>query len=124
MDDRGAHVRQQVSELGAKFLQRTRAEASVLLALIERLREGDTAVLPELERMAHKIHGSGAMFGFPDVSDCAGEIERIAEHLMMPDAGAVSQNGRMLQQLTECLIQLVRATAAAGATLPESIPGR
>jgi chemotaxis protein histidine kinase CheA len=105
-DDEAARVRQQVSELGEKFLRRTQAEATVLRDLVERIEAGDMTVLPELEAMAHKIHGSGAMFGFLEVSECAGEIERLAEHLMTAEGGADPLAGNTLQRLKECISQL------------------
>jgi HPt (histidine-containing phosphotransfer) domain-containing protein len=108
-NDGTARVRQQVSELGEKFLRRTQAEATVLRDLVERIQAGDMTVLPEVERMAHKIHGSGAMFGFPAVSECAGEIERLAEHLMSAEGGADVHTGNTLQRLKDYVSQLVRA---------------
>ena len=41
-------------------------------------RPGDLTGIEELEQMAHKIHGSGAMFGFDIASDCAGDVEQLA----------------------------------------------
>jgi HPt (histidine-containing phosphotransfer) domain-containing protein len=125
MDESGgaARVRQQVTELGEKFLGRTQAEAVVLHVLIERIQGGDTSVLPELERMAHKIHGSGAMFGFPAVSECAGEIEHLAEYLMTPQGGLDIPSGQTLHRLRECITHLAH-TAEALAGLPASAPTR
>jgi HPt (histidine-containing phosphotransfer) domain-containing protein len=108
-NDGTARVRQQVSELGEKFLRRTQAEATVLRDLVERIQAGDITVVPELEAMAHKIHGSGAMFGFPAVSECAAEIEHLAEHLMTAEGAADVHTGNTLQRLKDCISQLVRA---------------
>jgi len=108
-DDGAARVRQQVSQLGEKFLRRTHAEATVLGDLFERIQAGDMTVLPQLEAMAHKIHGSGAMFGFPTISECAGEIEHLAEHLMTAEGAADVHTGNTLQRLKDCISQLAQA---------------
>jgi chemotaxis protein histidine kinase CheA len=110
--DATAHVRQQVSELGEKFLRRTQTEAVVLRGLVERIQAGDASVLPELGRMAHKIHGSGAMFGFPAISECACEIERFAEHLMATDRGDDVDTAHTLQRLMDCIARLALAAEA------------
>jgi HPt (histidine-containing phosphotransfer) domain-containing protein len=108
-NDGAGRVRQQVSQLGEKFLRRTQAEATVLGDLCERIQAGDLTVLPQLEAMAHKIHGSGAMFGFPAVSECAGEIEHLAEHLMTVEGAADVHSGNTLQRLQNCISQLAQA---------------
>jgi HPt (histidine-containing phosphotransfer) domain-containing protein len=108
-DDGAARVRQQVSQLGEKFLRRTQAEAIILGDLFERIQAGDMTVLPQLEAMAHKIHGSGAMFGFPAVSECAGEMEHLAEHLMTAEGAADVHTGNTLQRLKDCISQLAQA---------------
>jgi HPt (histidine-containing phosphotransfer) domain-containing protein len=121
-DDGTASVRQQVSELGEKFLRRTQAEATVLSDLVERIRAGDLTVLAEMERMAHKIHGSGAMFGFPAVSECAAEIEHLAEHLMSAQGGADVHTGNTLQRLKDCISQLMRAAEINSVPAAGSLP--
>jgi chemotaxis protein histidine kinase CheA len=121
-DDGTACVRQQVSELGGKFLRRTQAEATVLSDLVERIRSGDLTVLAEMERMAHKIHGSGAMFGFPAVSECAAEIEHLAEHLMSAQGGADVHTGNTLLRLKDCISQLMRATEINSVPAAGSLP--
>jgi HPt (histidine-containing phosphotransfer) domain-containing protein len=105
-----------IKDLGAKFLHRTRAEASVLHELIERVHRGDAGVIPELEHLAHKIHGTGATFGFAAVSNCAREIEHLVEGLKTcdPSANALLRTQR-LQRMTECTQQLAREVEAAAA---------
>jgi len=102
-----SQLRKQVSTLGAKFLERTRGEATQLRELVERLRSGDTGVLKRLQEMAHKIHGSGAMFGFPAISECADEIERLSEQL------AAGSGADELRRLTDSVEHLAKAVEAA-----------
>ena len=80
-DDR---VRQeQIAAIGARYLQRTLAELPHLRELCAHLDDDASAaapggVLQEIERMAHKIYGSGAMFGFEAISERARQAELLA----------------------------------------------
>ena len=72
-----AELREQVKALGEKFLLRTADQVVTLRAHVASLRSGDWNALVGMQELAHKIHGSGAMFGFAALSDRAGEIERL-----------------------------------------------
>lgn len=71
-------VRRQMTEIGDRFLRRTSGEVVHLRALLAQLRAGDAAALREIEVVVHRIHGSGAMFGFEKLSDVAYECEALA----------------------------------------------
>lgn len=77
MNDASA-VRKQMTEIGDRFLRRTIGEVEQLGALLQQLRAGDGAALKEIEIIVHRIHGSGAIFGFEAVSNAAYECERLA----------------------------------------------
>jgi HPt (histidine-containing phosphotransfer) domain-containing protein len=107
-------VRAQVSALGEKFLHRTRAQAIELRELVDGLSRGDPSVLVRLQEMAHKIHGSGAMFGFAAISERGEEIERLSERIAATHTLPASPvEASELQRLTECIDQLVDAIEAA-----------
>lgn len=72
-----AELREQVKLLGEKFLLRTADQITTLRAHVASLRNGDREVLAGMLELAHKIHGSGAMFGFAALSERAGDIERL-----------------------------------------------
>ena len=120
MDDGSgtARIRHQVSELGEKFLRRTRSEAVALGVLLGRIQDGDTTVLPELASMAHKIHGSGAVFGFPALSEYAGEIEYLAERLVTAEGAPDVHTEQRLRRLAECIEQLAQAVEASDTPSP------
>jgi HPt (histidine-containing phosphotransfer) domain-containing protein len=101
-------LRQQVHEIGARFLQRTLRELEPLEELRRRLRAGDRTCLMEIQRLAHRIHGSGAMFGFDTISAHAREIELLA--------GSDAVGTDLLLRLESCLLALKNATVAAAAT--------
>jgi chemotaxis protein histidine kinase CheA len=76
----------QLSALSVQFLDRTRGQVGQLELLVERVGRGELPALLELRAISHKIHGSGAMFGFPDISEPAGVIERASDELLARDA--------------------------------------
>ncbi len=67
-----------MAALGQRYLQRTVGELDELQTLVQEVVAGDVATLRNIEILAHRIRGSGAMFGFELVSDVAGEIEFLA----------------------------------------------
>jgi|HubBroStandDraft_4_1064222.scaffolds.fasta_scaffold125205_2 HPt (histidine-containing phosphotransfer) domain-containing protein len=109
-------LRSLIAELGAKFLHRTRGEAVVLRELIECALLGDATVIDQLEQLAHRIHGTGATFGFAAVSACAAEIEHLVEGLKGGDNSidAAIQPQR-LQHLLQCTRRLAEEVEAAAA---------
>src|ERR1700721_492573 len=64
-----------VGPLTRMFLERTRGDVARLRYLVARARHCETSVLDEVGRLAHSIHGTGAMFGYRSVSAAAGSIE-------------------------------------------------
>ena len=71
-------LQQQIADIGVRFLKRTIGEVGQLRAYLESARGGSLDSRKELERLAHRIYGSGAMFGFDELSERASEIERLA----------------------------------------------
>jgi HPt (histidine-containing phosphotransfer) domain-containing protein len=64
-----------LAELAQRYLRRTADEVVAIRAAVERYAGGDLNALREIERAAHRIRGSGGMFGFNAVGDAASEIE-------------------------------------------------
>lgn len=111
--DRG-HVREQVSSLAGKFLQRTAAQAATLRQLAAGLQAGDLSGVASLHEIAHKIHGSGAIFDFPVVSECAGELERLSENLLAADRSIdPASQLQVRQRLEACIRRLTQAIEGA-----------
>jgi HPt (histidine-containing phosphotransfer) domain-containing protein len=105
MDDL-TRLNQSLVEIGGRFIKRTLGELGQLQQLLEQARAGNTASMKDIERMAHKIAGSGAMFGFDAVSERAQALEICAE------GGATDTQS--LQRLAEHIAALdteVRAAA-------------
>jgi HPt (histidine-containing phosphotransfer) domain-containing protein len=106
-----------ITELAAKFLLRTRGDAIVLRELLERAALGDATVMSQLEHLAHRIHGTGATFGFDAISECAAEIEHLVGELKAragpADAAIESQHLQHLLRCVDGLAQEVGVAAAA-----------
>lgn len=95
-----AELREQVKALGEKFLLRTADQVVTLRAHVASLRSGDKDVLVGMQELAHKIHGSGAMFGFAALSDRAGEIERLIAAAARPTPDRL---GALVEELAAAL---------------------
>jgi HPt (histidine-containing phosphotransfer) domain-containing protein len=74
MDERD-ELQQKISDIGGRYIQRTAGEIAGLRELIAKVRTGNTAAVKDIEQLAHKIYGSGSMFGFEAVSEQARELE-------------------------------------------------
>ncbi|MFL6576484.1 MAG: Hpt domain-containing protein [Povalibacter sp.] len=89
MDD-AQQIQEKMRSLGERYLRRTYLEIDQMEATLARLRAGSTDGLKELERMMHKIRGSGAMFGFATLSDCAAEGELLCAS-SQPDPSVIAK---------------------------------
>jgi two-component system OmpR family response regulator len=119
-------VKQQVSSLTGDFLRRTRRDVMRLTEMFERAGTGDTTVLKGAERLAHSIHGAGAMFGFPQLSATAGAIEQLIGKFLTGPARQRT-GGSAKVHLLHCAEQLAREVQMASvndAPLQERSAGR
>jgi HPt (histidine-containing phosphotransfer) domain-containing protein len=107
-------VREQVAQLAGRFLERAGAQAATLRQLSESLRAGDASSVASMHEIAHKIHGSGAMFNFPAVSACAGEIERLSQNLLAAEhANDLAADAQIRSRLQASIQQLASAVESA-----------
>jgi chemotaxis protein histidine kinase CheA len=111
-------VEAQVSSLANGFLVRTKGDIHRLRKLLDRAGSGDRMVLKESERIAHSIHGAGAIFGFPQVSEAAGAIERLVGEITAVPAPPHSPSAPVMLRLLDCTQRLAQALEAAGRTVP------
>jgi chemotaxis protein histidine kinase CheA len=114
--DGRAQLALRVAELAVRFLQRTTIEAALLSDLLESEDVADPAVVEQLQYMTHRIHGSGATFGFSAVSECAGAIEHLVACLKARDVSREQAVGpQMLQRLRKWARRLTQELEAASA---------
>lgn len=64
-------IEPQLAEIGTRFLQRTLLEVDELRELFAAALAGDDEQFAAMARLAHRIHGTGGMFGFDAVGECA-----------------------------------------------------
>jgi two-component system, OmpR family, response regulator len=110
-------LEEEVKALYSAFLARTRTEAVTMRELVARSVAGDRPALNQLEKMTHRIHGTGAVFGFSAISDCAEVIERMAERLLAKngsgDAPLDAHAARELQARYGQLVTEIDVAASA-----------
>jgi HPt (histidine-containing phosphotransfer) domain-containing protein len=109
-------LQQQMAQIGVRYLGRTVSEMQRMHELLQLSLSGSPAVLKDLEHLAHKIHGSGAMFGFDTLSDHAAQIEHLAAFLAEGEGSEQFKNlseQDLQQRLRESVAKLDEATRAA-----------
>src|SRR5262245_10667957 len=83
MDERD-ELQQKIADIAGRYIQRTAGELGGLRDLIAKVRDGNIAAVKDIEHLAHKIYGSGSMFGFEAVSEQARELELAARSAADP----------------------------------------
>jgi HPt (histidine-containing phosphotransfer) domain-containing protein len=83
MDERD-ELQRKIADIGGRYIQRTAAELVGLRDLIAKVRAGSAAACKDIEHLAHKIYGSGSMFGFEAVSEQARALELAAKDVTDP----------------------------------------
>ena len=112
----------QVDSLTVSFLQRAWTDVINLAKLAERAQNGDRSVFSEIERVSHSLHGAGAMFGFPKLSEVGGAMARLAEGLAArAEANSSASEPAALRQLVEFSKQLAQEVEAAWQTAPQGV---
>lgn len=79
MIDRDPLLHRQMQEIGDRYLLRTLSDVSRLRQLIRAAGPCATRTLAEIQHLVHKMHGSGAIFGFDAITEAAGCLERLVE---------------------------------------------
>lgn len=109
-----ARLRGQVGELGHRFLARTASQVAQLHDLLPQLQADAVAALAAMQRLAHAIHGGGAVFGFHALSDRAAEFEHLCVQAAPAPAPGTAPDA-LAQELARCLRTLEAAFAQARA---------
>lgn len=75
-------LQNKIAQLAERFLDRVGKEVEQLRILVANAASGNIDVLREIETLAHRMHGSGAMLQFEEISGHAGSLERMAVEFM------------------------------------------
>jgi chemotaxis protein histidine kinase CheA len=102
-------LREQITTLAGKFVKRTLNELHTFQEQLRAFAQGDCSVLPSIAAVAHKIHGSGAVFGFNRISEAAGALERLSVELDREmTAPGVAPTAQQLTRLSEAIERFAR----------------
>jgi DNA-binding response OmpR family regulator len=66
-------------DLKAQYLQSLLERVETIKTYVRDYRSGDAEIDQKIRILAHSLHGSGATFGFPEISDAAKEVEYAPE---------------------------------------------
>lgn len=106
-------LRAKMVQIAGRYMERVTREVVELRGLVENAASGNLGVVREIETLTHRMHGSGAMLQFHEISDRAGEMERLAAGFVA--SGTVDQP-RMVEALGKLQTAIDNAVAARSAT--------
>lgn len=88
-------IHERIRILAMRFVERCLGDTVSMRAIAAQIRDDvesaeesddiDLSPLRQLEHLAHKIHGTGASFGYATLSECGGAVERLAESLIQTE---------------------------------------
>ena len=108
-------LRAKVAVIAGRYLDRVSREIEQLKTMVDNAASGDLAVVKEIEALTHRMHGSGAMLHFDEISGPAGELERMSAEFA--STGKVDQP-RMLPVLERLEAGIAKACANRASTRP------
>src|SRR5688572_24729256 len=91
-------LQNKIAQIAGRYLERVTKEVEQLRDLVDSAASGELAVVREIETLTHRMHGSGAMLNFGEISGHAGQLERLSADFLR--AGKVDQS-RMIPILRE-----------------------
>jgi HPt (histidine-containing phosphotransfer) domain-containing protein len=97
-----------VAVIAGRYLDRVSREIEQLKTMVDNAAGGDLAVVKEIEALTHRMHGSGAMLHFDEISGPAGELERLSSEFA--SSGQVDQP-RMIPVLQRLQAGIEKACA-------------
>jgi HPt (histidine-containing phosphotransfer) domain-containing protein len=104
-----------VAMIAGRYLDRVSREIEQLKAMVDNAASGDLAVVKEIEALSHRMHGSGAMLHFDEISGSAGELERMSAEFA--STGDVDQP-RMIPVLERLEAAIAKARASRASARP------
>lgn len=114
----------QLAALGGAFRTRLAADRGALRDLCAALENADAEATPEvakrIERAAHRLHGTAAMFGYAELGDCAGRLELAARDAVARNSSPEALRAAVMPPATA----LDQALEAALRTPPPSVQSK
>lgn len=109
-----AALQERVAKLGLQFLRRTLGELVTIRECLDACIAGDVGAIAQLERVTHRIHGTGLTFGFPGISQYAADLERLAKAALRSPIGDPEMLERLEAGARRLADEVARAAKAAG----------
>jgi hypothetical protein len=96
-------LQNKIAQIAGRYLERVTREVEELRVLVNNAASGELGVVRDIEALTHRMHGSGAMLHFDEISSHAGELERMSADFLR--AGKVDQPRMIpiLQQLQDAI---------------------
>jgi chemotaxis protein histidine kinase CheA len=117
--ERGELARQRIALLVPKFVQRARGEIQMVERLVQRVSRGDSTVFVELRQLVHGIAGTGALYGFSELSARAWKMERLVDELIALNSSVASDTEpELLQRLVICSESLATEIKSSAGEVP------
>lgn len=101
-------LRAKMVQIAGRYVERVTREVVQLKTLIGNAASGNLDVVREIETLTHRMHGSGAMLHFEEISGCAGELEHLAASFVA--SGTVDQP-RMVEAFGKLQAAIDKAVA-------------
>lgn len=105
-------LRAKMVQIAGRYVERVTREVVQLRTLVDNAASGNLDLIREIEVLTHRMHGSGAMLHFDEISSCAGELERLAAGCAA--SGRVDQP-RMIELLGKLQAAIDKALAERSA---------
>ena len=102
-------LQNKLAQLAGRYLDRVDKEIEQLRVMVDAAAGGDLNAVREIETLAHRMHGSGAMLQFHEISGHAGTLERMAAEFV--SAGKID-SARMVPVLGQLQAAIDAARAA------------
>lgn len=102
--------------IAGRYLDRVSKEIEHLETLVGNAASGDLGIVREIETLTHRMHGSGAMLHFDEISRAAGELERMSADFASTGQVDHPRMVPVLQRLQAAIAKACAQRAAASTT--------
>lgn len=106
-------LRAKMVQIAGRYLERVTREQLQLRVLVGNAASGNLDVVREIEALTHRMHGSGAMLHFEEISGYAGELERLSAGCV---ASSTVDQPRMVEILGRLQAAIEKAVAERAAS--------
>lgn len=92
-------LQNKLAQIAVRYLDRVGKEIEQLRGMVDAAANGDLNAARDIETLAHRMHGSGAMLQFHEISNQAGTLERMAAEFVSAGKIDIARMVPVLEQL-------------------------